>query len=69
MSQPISESTVARIAGNIAGTVLAQTHDGSKAMEENALTIVAAMSVYIARAIVSEVQRTAPKDHVAEKIV
>lgn len=53
------DATVARIAGNIAGTVLSQTHDPSYG--EDALTVVAQASVFIARAIVAEVERTEPK--------
>ena len=58
----LNASTIARIAGNIAGTILQQTHDPKYGVE--ALTLVARASVYIARAIAAEVERTEPTgDH------
>lgn len=62
MAKPDYDTTVARMAGNIAGTVLGAVHDPNTPLGENALTIVAATSVYIARAIVAEVKRTTPKE-------
>lgn len=53
----INNSTIARIAGNIVGTILQQPNDPSYG--EDALTVAAKASVYIARAIVAEVERTA----------
>lgn len=61
MAKPDYDTTIARIAGNIAGIVLAQTHSGHTALGDDALTIIAATSVQIARAIVAEVKRTTPE--------
>lgn len=52
------DSTVARIAGNIASGLM-QTPAGGSADE--AVGRIARTSVYLARAIVAEVERTEPK--------
>ena len=57
----ISESTIARMAGNIAGGLFSKWHtENDIAVTPTVCRNIAAVSVTIARAIAAEVHRTAP---------
>jgi hypothetical protein len=63
MSKPKYDSSVARVAGNIASGLVMKEHEhwGSVAYEHNRETI-AEYSVALARAIIATVQRTQPAE-------
>lgn len=64
MSQPITESTVARIAGNIYGSILRARQDEFFGASKP----IVVEAVAAARAIVAEVERTKPQPDAREEV-